>query len=162
LLEIRGNIMDELQNNTDLQSDVKPPQKRPQMLGVICVLTFIWSGYGILYNLIYALFYNTLKELFTTTSFPEAYKDMKIALLQVLSAGRLFFVAGLLLSFFSLFGAIKMWKLHKKGFHFYTISQIILLMLPLIFIKGGGFQGIDFMITAMFVMMYATHLKIME
>jgi hypothetical protein len=154
--------MDAIENNNETQPVSNPLHKRPQMLAVICILTFIWSGYGVLYNFTYALFYDTFKELFTTTEFPSAYKEMKTALLQVLAAGRIFFVAGLVLSFFSLFGAIKMWKLQKKGFHFYTISQIILLMLPLIFIKSGGFQSIDFLITAMFVTMYATHLKIMS
>lgn len=154
--------MEELQNNLEQQPIINSPKKRPQMLSFVCVLTFIWSGYGVLYNLIYALFYDTLKDLFTTTEFPTAYKEMKIALLQVLSAGRFFFIAGLVLSFFSLFGAIKMWKLQKYGFHFYTISQIIMLMLPLIFLKSGSFLNVEFWITAMFVAMYATHLKIMN
>ena len=154
--------MEELKNNTEQQSIINPPKKRPQMLSLICILTFIWSGYGVLYNLIYALFYNTLKDLFTATEFPVAYKEMKTALLQVLSAGPLFFVAGLVLSCFSLYGAIKMWKLQKYGFHFYTISQIIMLMLPLIFLKSGSFLNPEFWITGMFVAMYATHLKIMK
>lgn len=151
--------MEEIQNNSDPVNNI--PKKRPQILGVICILTFIWSGYGILYNLMYAIFYNTFKEIFTTMEFPAPYKELKPALLQVLSAGRWFFVAGFLLSFFSIFGAVKMWNLQKKGFHLYTISQILLLMLPLIFIKTGGLQSVDFLITAMFVAMYATHLKIM-
>ena len=154
--------MEEIQNNPELQPITTPPNVRPQMLGVICILTFIWSGYGVVYNLIYALFFDTIKDLFIAIEFPSAYKEMKIALLQVLAAGRIFFVVGLVLSFFSLFGAIKMWKLQKKGFHFYTISQIIILMLPLVFIKGGSFQFFDFLITAMFVSMYATHLKVMK
>ena len=152
--------MNEIQNNTE--AGINPPKIRPQMLGVICILTFIWSGYGLLYNSMYALFYDTFKELFTNTEFPANYKEMKPALLQVLQAGRFFFVVGFVLSFFSLFGAIKMWKLQKNGFHFYTISQIIMLMLPLVFIKDGNFQSTDFLITAMFVSMYATHLKVMD
>lgn len=162
MLENKKYNMEELQNNHEQQPILNQPQKRPQMLSVICVLTFIWSGYGVLYNLVYALFYDSLKVLFTTTEFPAAYKEMKMALLQILSAGRFFFVTGLVLSFFSLFGAIKMWKLQKHGFHIYTISQIIMLMLPLIFLKSGSFLNPEFWITALFVAMYATHLKIMK
>ncbi len=152
--------MEEIQNNTE--PVVNQPKVRPQMLSVICILTFIWSGYGVLYNLMYALFYDTFKELITTIDFPGGYKGLKEALLQVLSAGRGLFVAGLVLSLFSLLGAIKMWKLQKRGFHFYTVSQIILLMLPLLFIDGGSPQFLELLITGMFVAMYATHLKIMK
>ncbi len=154
--------MDEIQNNAEQEPIMNTPNVRPQMLSVICILTFIWSGYGLFYNSVYALFYNTLKELIANTAFPDAYKEVKPTFLMYLSAGRFYFVVGFVLSFFSLFGAYKMWKLQKAGFHFYTISQIILLMLPLLFIKGGSLQGFEFFITAMFVTMYVTHLKIMK
>ncbi|MFZ4401883.1 MAG: hypothetical protein ACOYO1_17770 [Bacteroidales bacterium] len=152
--------MEEIQNNSE--PIINQPKQRPQILSVFCVLTFIWSGLVFINNLTCALLYNTLKENISTIKLPSIYEEMRPAMLQLFSNGRLFFVAGFLLSFFSLFGAIKMWKLQKKGFHIYTISQIILLMLPLIFIKGAGVQSIEFLITAFFVLMYSMHLKIMD
>ncbi len=154
--------MEETQNNLEQQPIINQPKLRPQMLSVLCILTFIWSGLAIFSNLFFSLFFDLIKEIIPTIELPSNYKEMKDGLLLIISAGRFFFVSGLLLNSFTLFGAIKMWKLQKNGFHFYTISQIILLMLPLLFIKGGGFQIIEFLITAMFVMMYASHLKVMK
>jgi hypothetical protein len=152
--------MDEIQNNNE--PDINPPKIRPSMLSVICILTFIWSGLVLFNNLCCALFYEGFKKNIPTMKLPAIYEELRPALMQLFSNGRLFFIAGFVFSFFSLLGAVKMWKLQKIGFHFYTISQIILLMLPLLFVKGAGFQGYEFFITAMFVTMYATHLKIMS
>ncbi|NVN94648.1 MAG: hypothetical protein HXX18_05120 [Bacteroidetes bacterium] len=153
--------MEEIQHNNQ-QPIINTPKQRPQMLSFICILTFIWSGIGLLNNLFCVLLYDPIKEYIPVMVFPEIYKEMKPALLQLFSANRFFFITTLVFCFFSLFGAIKMWKLQKLGFHFYTISQILLLMLPLVFIKGGGTQSFEIVITAMFVIMYAMHLKVMN
>jgi hypothetical protein len=154
--------MDEIQNNNEEQPIISPQKVRPQMLAVLCILTFISSGYGVVFNLLSSLFRDKFYNFYSKFAYPEQYKEAKDFLLQIFSTGRLFFVSGMVLSFFSLLGAIKMWKLQKNGFHFYTISQIIILMLPLLFIKGGSFQLVDFLFTSMFVTMYAMHLKVMN
>ncbi|MCX6233063.1 MAG: hypothetical protein NTZ33_16160 [Bacteroidetes bacterium] len=149
--------MEETTNNINIE----PVQKRPPMLQVLCILTFIWSGFNMIYNLIYGLFYNALKEFIVNMEFPKNYKELKDVILYVFSGGRFFFLSGFLLCFFSIFGAYKMWKLQKNGFHFYTVAQLLMLMLPMIFIHGEKLNVVEVLITALFILYYARFLKLM-
>jgi hypothetical protein len=52
-----------------------------------------------------------------------------------------------------------MWKLRRSGFHFYAIAQLLMLVLPLLFM-GKGFLGLgDVMFTALFLLIYYLQLK---
>lgn len=152
--------MEEPNNNLSDEIISGLPKKPTQTLKVLCILTFIWSGISVLQNLSYALFLETIKEVFLAFKFPESYNEVKQGIMKLIGAGRLFFFFGLLMNISSIIGAYMMLKLNKKGFHFYTISQIILLMLPMIFIKGSGFPFGEFIISALFVAMYAQQIKI--
>ncbi len=67
-----------------------------------------------------------------------------------------------LLSGVSLTGAIFMWDLKKAGFHIYTIAQILLLIVPKLFIPNLPFPGMELLISFLFVFYYSRFLKIME
>ena len=50
-------------------------------------------------------------------------------------------------------------KLRRSGFHFYAIAQLLMLVLPLLFM-GKGFLGLgDVMFTALFLLIYYLQLK---
>lgn len=129
---------------------------RPTWLTVICVLTFIGSG-------------------ISTVSFLMVYFSYEVALplMQELggvipgmelfaTAGRNFFLTGFILYFLSLMGARLMWQLRKIGFHFYAASQVMLVLLPVVYIKGFPFSFIEASLTAVFILFYSRFLKLMS
>ena len=65
----------------------------------------------------------------------------------------------------SLIGVIKMFKLQRTGFHIYSISQMLILIVTVIYIysKQGsaGFFN-DFLMTVMFILIYHLYLKRIE
>ena len=65
----------------------------------------------------------------------------------------------------SLIGVIKMFKLQRAGFHFYSISQMLILIVTVVYIysKQGsaGFFN-EFLMTVMFILIYHLYLKRIE
>lgn len=65
-----------------------------------------------------------------------------------------FFLLNGLLYGVSLAGAIFMWNLKRYGFHLYTIAQLLLIALPILFIGKDNFDMGNLMITLFFVTFY--------
>ena len=97
--------------------------KRPQLLSILCILTFIGSGFGVFGFLMVAINFEA-----TIEALKVLYAKMPEANF-ILEAPRDFFLVSFLLSAFSLLGAVMMWNLRKIGFHIYTSSQLIYLCL---------------------------------
>ena len=65
----------------------------------------------------------------------------------------------------SLVGVIKMFKLQRTGFHIYSISQMLLLIITVIYIYSKlGSEGFfnEFLMTVMFILIYHLYLKRVE
>ena len=72
---------------------------------------------------------------------------------------RLLYAGMGLLALCSVMGCVLMWKLRRTGFHLYAIAQLLMLVLPLLFM-GKGYMGIgDLMFTALFLFIYYRQLK---
>ena len=82
-----------------------------------------------------------------------------------LSISRWYYLFTALLYIGSLVGAIKMFKLERRGFHIYSIAQILLLIVAVVYvystIGSGGFLR-EFLFTAMFILLYHLYLKRIE
>ena len=65
----------------------------------------------------------------------------------------------------SLVGVIKMFKLQRTGFHVYSISQMLLLIVSVIYVYStqgsAGFFN-EFLMTVMFILIYHLYLKRIE
>lgn len=83
-------------------------QERPTFLTVLCILTFIGSGLGLLGGLFGLLGSSFLSFL------PGAAGGTSIAI-----------IIGLVASVLCLLGAVRMWGLYKQGFMLYLIGAII-------------------------------------
>ncbi|HOW30743.1 MAG TPA: hypothetical protein PLP88_04195 [Bacteroidales bacterium] len=136
------------------------PSITPQtgLLKFLCVLTFIGSGLALFAYFIIGAFYN----IFLSADMGALGEDEKELIKMMLSAGRTFFLLSAFLYCISLYGAIMMWKLRKTGFHLYTTAQIILLILPLVFIHGFRMPFATILVTVVFIFGYATFLKSMK
>jgi len=142
----------------EIQPNENAPRenKRPVLLTVLCVLTFIGSGLGAFSNLLITTSYEETMALLEETEHNFPLIDM------FMKAGYGFFLTGTILYSTSLLGALQMWKLRKIGFHFYLVSQILILILPLVYIEGYPAPYLDISITAVFVWLYYRHLPLMH
>lgn len=139
------------------QSLPESKPRRPNLLTVLCILTFIGSGMNMLSSLIIAGFYDTFVEVIQV--FAEKFKLPGIdALLEAKPGYFLFsglFYAG------SLAGAALMFRLMKAGFHTYTIFQILLILAPMYFMHQSGPSIPDIIFSGTFILLYGTNLKFM-
>jgi hypothetical protein len=142
-----------------MEEQVTETKKRPQLLSILCVLTFISSGLGIFTSILTPMISDYLVEFIT--SMPGYEQNLTEEGLIILKAGWGYYLVSLVLISLSLFGAIKMWKLKRIGFHFYTIANLLLFCLPSIFLSMD-FNLIGLVLPGLFIGLYAIHLKQMN
>ena len=161
----------EYQEDYNLEEE---PVKRPEMLTVICILSFINAVYNGIANFISFAFYDTFQNIFDqmrngegmfadmAEQMGDSWETMAEASALAFSVGRGYYFVEMILFIASFVGVLMMWRLQKRGFHVYTIAQILMLIATSIFViskVGGGFPFGPIMWTALFVMMYYTHYK---
>lgn len=169
-----------MENPFDEQENKK---QRPTFLMVLCILTFIGSGWGILSNL-YSVFMagvlnggNFQMEQYSTMmnemegeglgSFWSNFlsSSMEVAQIAMMHA-REIAIMQLVLSIVSLVGAILMFQLRRLGFYLYVAAQIIMLFVLPYF---AGFSSIVIIslvgsafLSLIFIVMYAVNVKYMN
>jgi hypothetical protein len=128
------------------------------LLKILCVITFIGSGLGFLsygiIGLVHSFFSSNLSLI------PDEQNRELIGML--LSAGRMFFFLNAILYAVSFAGALLLWRMKKLGFHLYTASQLLLLILPMAYIKGFPMPGTNIFLTILFIWGYSGYLKLMK
>ena len=143
-----------MEEQTELiQSENQP--KRPTLLKVLCILTFLWSGYQFISNLAVALFYDQFTLILTTLEKTFHFPGID----QILASKPLFFAASAIIYIISFIGAFYMWKFKKAGFHVYIISQILLILCPMYFFQLPSPYLFDIMVSGTFVILYGRNLK---
>ena len=149
------------------------PAKRPEMLTVLCILSFINAVWNAISNFVSFAFYDTFQSLFAQMKEGEGvfedlaeqmgdnWEMMTEASALAFSVGRGYYFFEMILFIASFVGVLMMWKLQKKGFHVYTIAQILMLIVTSIFVtsKVGGFPFGAIFWTVLFVIMYYSHYK---
>lgn len=145
-------------NQEKLEQTPQEPQTRSKMLTVLCILSFIGSGFSIFGSLLYALFFDKFLDFYASND-SDLYRAMYDSL-SILSPT--YFLVELIFTIASLIGVVLMWKLRKIGFHTYTIANILILGLPLFFGVGGFNYPTLILITGPFIAMYGFQLKLMK
>lgn len=157
--------------------------KRPTFLTVLCILTFIGSGWGILselFSLITAGMVNQSVQMEQYTQAMDQLADSGVSssfisgLLsssqEVIQASMMYrtqiAVCGLILSVISLIGALLMFRLKRIGFYFYTAAQVLMLGITPIFIGFSLITITSLIFSAifalLFIILYAVNLKYMK
>lgn len=153
------------------------PKQRPGLLTVLCILTFIGSGFGVLNNLM-GMIMSPIKNFFGSDFFEMILEEVhddpaRHFVEQALEIGQkalehIFEISLLQLVLYaaSLTGAILMFQLKKLGFYIYTISQVLILFVPAMFIGFNLFINIGILFssvfTILFIALYAINLKKMN
>ncbi len=134
---------------------IKP--ERPNLLSILCILTFIGSGMNFFSNMIIAAFHNNNAFTKTAQTVAEQFNLPGIDLI-LDSPPAFFFVSGIMY-IFSFAGALLMWNFRKTGFHLYTIAQILLIITPMYFLKMPAPSILDILFSGIFIILYSVHLK---
>lgn len=143
--------MEEIEKNNETTA-----LQRPTFLTVLCILTFISSGIGSLSALFTPPFSEVMVDFVTIN--PGFDETMKADLIKVLQAGWGYYLITFILAMGSLTGAILMWNLKKIGFHFYALSNLGLLFVPVVLLGMATSWG-SILFVSCFIAMYAIHLK---
>lgn len=125
--------------------------KRPTLLTVLCILTFIGSGLGVLVFLLATVAFGVVSGMM------ESIPGMGA----LTAGGVAFFAISLILSAVSLFGAIQMWKLKKMGFYMYVGASVVSFVLPMAML-GLPFNAMGIFWVVLFAALYGMNLKHMK
>lgn len=113
------------------------PEQKPQMLKVLCVLTFIYTSFlGIfsLLGLIFAKpFFGFMTNLYVQLKDNPDVKERDLQQIQKLlemGVGKFAVMCGVLLLIIgaSFYGTVQMWQMRYKGFIFYAVANTLMLV----------------------------------
>lgn len=126
--------------------------QRPQLLTILCILSFIGGGMGAVSNLFVFMYHGQIGEIIQQESFADYGFDMSI----FTRIPKIYFLISGLLQIASLGGVRMMWNMMKTGFHVYAISQLLMLIVSTIFIykPAGVFPMIDLLLATTFILLY--------
>lgn len=122
---------------------------RPPFLSALCILTFIGSSIGFLGYFVVALFFEKSSELIIKYSSWHSVDTISPTYFTVLMA--MFAI--------SLVGAIRIWRFHRDGFFLYSIAQLVILLLPVIWIDGQTLSATNTIITLVLIIGYGQNWK---
>ena len=140
----------------DQHSEKRP--ERPRFLVILCSLTVFGSGINILSSILITLFYDQFVIIAESMSKSFDFPGLDM----ILEGKSLFFALSALIYLGSVTGAVLMWKLKKAGFHVYTISQILLILLPMYFFNLPMPSMLDIILSGIFIILYSSNLKYMS
>jgi hypothetical protein len=146
--------MEEIEENPLQEGNVK----RPTLLNILCILTFIGSGMNFFSSLMISVFYDqfTIIAESINKSFPLPGLDM------MMEGKSMFFAISALIYAGCIAGALMMWRLKKAGFHLYTIFQILLILSPMYFFHLPSPSLLDMILSGIFIILYSSNLKYMS
>ena len=146
--------MQEFENN-----EMSEVTTRPRRLTILCILTFVFSGLGVVSSILTPLLSNEmiyfLKE---SPNYDDALFSESI---RVIQSGWTYYLPTSILAFGSLMGAVFMWKLKKVGFHLYAISNLSLLFIPTL-ILGIPLSWSAIFVTVGFIGLYGINFKLLK
>lgn len=150
-------------NNQNIDNFENPEPQRPNGLTVACVLSFINAGLQFISNIFSYLAYNMMHELGESEEYHEMMEkfmpnidEFETALETQLAVPRTSYLLTALLFVGSFVGVLYMWRMQKKGFHFYAIAQILMLIvtaLMVVPITGASMTG-PVVLTAIWIGIY--------
>jgi hypothetical protein len=141
------------------EEDPKPmPVTRPKGLLFICILTFTFSGLSLISFFFCSLFYSYIPEIIKNSPFTKDIPGIE----GLADASIWFYILNTLLYGVSLAGAILMLLVKKVGFHLYATSQLLILIIPMAFIQGYKSDFSGFALTGIFILLYASYMRMMK
>jgi hypothetical protein len=126
-------------------------EKKPILFEAACIFSMVGSGIGILSMLIATFFFRFVTEKitqFTNITTTEHLSPLYFACLMVAFC-------------ISLFGVVKLYRMHRSGLYFYLIAQTIILFFPVIWMGFDAFSTSNAIFTLLFSGIYIFHYRIL-
>lgn len=134
-------------------------EARKRTLHIILILSMIGSGMSFISNLMMGSMLPMLKAMFESGAI--AYpSEMSLMMEDMFDTPRPYYLSCALLYAMSLVGVILMWNLRKSGFHLYTMAQLLVLLVTLLFLGRERVPLGDIMLTLLFIVYYFISLRI--
>lgn len=131
--------MEEYNDNQQITEFENQEPQRPTGLTIACVLSFINAGWQFLMNFIMFAVYNMMKTMTNDDTYIELMEkygvnvdDMETAMSSTFAVNRSYYLLTALLYIGSFLGVLYMWRMQKKGFHYYSIAQILILIVAML------------------------------
>jgi len=135
-------------------------KKRHWLLPVLCIMTFIGSGFGLLIAVLSAVDIQLIQFVMKIPGYTSVVSN-------VADTHFTYELAKIVLYAFSIFGAYQMLHLKKRGFVFYSVAQVLLPIISFFFFSYPFFQTFtivlpEFIFGFAFIALYALHLGSMS
>ncbi len=154
-------------NTEQLAGSEKPT--RPQFLKVLCILSFLGSGLGIIGAIWNYISVRASTELYQNIGNAEGEDPLGImsslqdSLIKAVENAIPNLIIGILCSIICLVGVFMMWQLKKKGFFIYSIGELAYPISTFILSGGGLIGGIgaafSLIVALVFVVLYGMNYK---
>jgi hypothetical protein len=154
--------------------------KRPTFLTVLCILSFIAGGWGVIGGIINVVSAPSADEVRAQMegalsgmgdleggeAFSGVMNSMAETAIKAAENAVPMAIGSIVIALISLFGVWKMWNLQKQGFWIYVLACVASFILPMVFLGGGLLgalsAGIGGLISIVFIILYALNLKHMH
>lgn len=158
------------------QMEAIDQKKRPTGMTILLVLSFINACWNILRSIILYFTTPSMADMYENGQFEEMMqpfsamgedfiKSLNDAMHIFTQINPNYYLILLVLFIASLMGVIKMFKSNKRGFHIYSIAQILMLIDASVFVyplqKPSPFIS-DLLLTTIFILLYYLYFKRME
>ncbi len=145
----------------NLTNTAPQENQKSQLFKIFLVLSMIYGGLSVFSNLVVYAMTDVIRQTFEGKE-KINFMGMDLDLSLFMNTDKNFFLYQSILYAVSFLGAWLMWRKRKIGFHFYTLSQILLLIVATAFLTGMPFPLYDIILTALFIYVYARNLKFMS
>jgi len=159
-----------MEQTTINEAPVTP--QRPQFLTVLCILTFVGVGLGIIWSIIRWFSIRAMAAMMNGTSDLPGMEDMDMESMPGMETVMLqaqhintTSIVGIVGCLICLLGALQMWKLKKIGFYIYVVGEIAPVIVSAVLMGASAFAGFAIIlavIAVLFVVLYALNLKHMH
>lgn len=163
-----------------MEQQANAAPKRPTFVTVLCILTWVGCGIGLIMNLLGGAVLGAASEIKSRTesvvdamptegmdpAAADAMKQASEAADSAMAAGSTVLIVNIVCILLCLVGSIMMWKLKKVGFYIYTVGELAPVAVSAILLGGSAFGGMMLfagaIIPIVFVVLYGLNLKHMR
>ena len=157
--------MEEYNDNQTFNEFENPQPERPTGLTFACILSFINAGWQVISNFFTFMMYNTMRGMFENESYQEMLESldqdtelMNQSMAMMFSVSRVYYLLIAVLFVASFVGVYQMWHLQKKGFHIYTIAQLLILIVSALMAPDSGIL-MSVVFTVLWIGLYSIYYK---
>lgn len=149
-------MSEETTQSTESAAPAAEAGKRPVFLTVLCILSFIAAGFGIL---AYVGAITAMGAASAISSSIEGMEGVGESVGPSMGMTWAYIIIGFLTTIIGLIGVIKMWKLKKQGFMLYAGSSVVSMIMGIV---HTGFSIGAVIIPIAFIVMYYLNVKHMN